>query len=86
MSAVPRPAFDLGLFLVCTAAAAGMFAVPWTVELLFPSCRPFDDRLTNAAAAYAASLFLGVMLYGGLRRAGVRRGRPEQAEDYGDGG
>jgi hypothetical protein len=50
------------------------------------SASRFKIPMTNAAIAYAASGFLGVLLYGGLRGAGVRwvRRQPDQAADYED--
>lgn len=76
------PRFDLGLWLVCTAAMSIPFAVPATIDLA-------HGRATLGAVAvtYAGSLFLGFVLYHGARHSGYRwsRPRPEQAEDYGHG-
>ena len=68
-----------------SGAAACLFALPGTIDLVF-SRRPLADRVGSAAVVYAASLLLGPMLYVGLRGAGYRGGRPrpDQAADYGE--
>ena len=41
-----------------------------TIDLVF-SRRPLDDRPIDAPIYYAVTLFLGCMVYGGSREAGV---------------
>jgi hypothetical protein len=82
---MPRPAFDLGLWAVCTAVPFAVFGGLVALDAWdFGSNGSIAGRLTGVAAL---SLFTGWVFYDGGRRVGwrVSRPRPDQAEDYGDG-
>jgi hypothetical protein len=83
---VNRPAFDLGLWAVCTAPVLVLFGGALSLDLWHHGWKPAIGRWFVGATV--GSLFLGYGMYNSLRRRGwrVSRPRPDQAEDYGDAG
>jgi hypothetical protein len=83
---VKRPSFDLGLWSICTAVP---FAVSGAIIAYGVWEEGWYDRAANDLVFSGSfSLVLGCVIYNGCQGAGLRisRPRPEQAEDYGDGG
>jgi hypothetical protein len=82
---MPRPAFDLGLWAVCTAVpffvAGGAFAFAVWVRGWYPGAT------LHLIGAGLGSLALGWGVFVALHERGVRLTgpRPDQAEDYGEG-
>jgi hypothetical protein len=68
------PAFDLRLWLIRTALASGVFAVPTAIA--FISGR---ESVASLAVSFVVSLFLGFLFQGCLLGIGFRwtRDRPE---------
>jgi hypothetical protein len=77
------PAFDLRLWLICTALASGVFAVPTATTFINGHA-----SVATLAVSFVVSLFLGFLLQGCVLGIGFRwtRDRPDQAEDYDDRG
>ena len=78
-----RPAFDLGLFCVCAAGPAVLFAGVLALRVARSGVQA--DALGLSAAFLLASAALGGLAYPVVSGLGYRVARPpDQAEDYGD--
>jgi len=81
---VKRPAFDLGLWALCTAVPSAAFVGAIALGIAYSGWRAEYPFLLVVAAL--GSLFLGSGTHDALRRSGYRvsRPRPDQAADYED--
>jgi hypothetical protein len=74
--AMSPPAFDLRLWLICTALASGAFAVPTAITFITGR-----ESVASLAVSFVVSVFLGFLLQG-PGRAGRGPQAPGQARRH----